>query len=116
MGAREVENVVGLPTDHAIEASGKTGLGVDNILEGIVQHLPPPQGDPEAPLRGLVIDSWYDPYRGAVVLVRIVDGTLSKGQKIRMMAAKADYDVTEVGVFTPFPRALKDLGPGEVGF
>jgi len=114
--AREVENVVGLPTDHAIEASGKTGLGVDNILEGIVQHLPPPQGDPEAPLRGLVIDSWYDPYRGAVVLVRIVDGTLSKGQKIRMMAAKADYDVTEVGVFTPFPRALKDLGPGEVGF
>ena len=114
---QEVENVVGLDTHLAVPASAKTGEGIHEILEAVVQHLPPPEVDcPEGPLRALVIDSWYDSYRGAMVLVRVVDGELKKGQKIRMMAAKADYEVTEVGVFTPFPRALNELGAGEVGF
>ena len=113
---REVEEVVGLDCEHAIAASGKSGIGIEEILEAVCVRIPPPAGDPEAPLRALVIDSWYDTYRGAVVMVRVMDGTLKKGAKIRMMATKADYEVTEVGVFAPFPLALEALGVGEVGF
>ena len=114
---QEVENVVGLDTTHAVAASAKSGIGIHEILEAVVKYLPPPVvNDAEGPLRALVIDSWYDAYRGAMVLVRVVDGHLRKGEKIRMMAAKADYEVTEIGVFNPFPRALTELGPGEVGF
>jgi GTP-binding protein LepA len=113
---REVEDVIGLDCSEAIAASGKSGIGIHEILEAIVKKIPPPKGDPEAPLRALVIDSWYDSYRGAVVMVRVVDGTLKKGVKVRMMATKNDYEVTEIGVFAPFPLALEALGPGEVGF
>src|SRR5689334_21064996 len=112
----EVEEVIGLDCSQAIPASAKAGIGIKEILEAIVTRLPPPKVDPDAKLRALIFDSWYDAYRGAVVMVRVVDGTLRVGQKIRMMATKADYEVTELGVFAPFPRAIKELGPGEVGF
>lgn len=112
----EVEEVVGLSTEHAVPASAKTGIGIQEILEAVVKHVPPPKGKAEGALRALVVDSWYDSYRGAVVLVRVIDGHLKKGQKIRLMATKADYEVTEVGVFSPFETPLDELGPGEVGY
>ncbi len=112
----QVEQVVGLDCSEAIAASGKTGLGIKDILEAVVKRVPPPKTDESSPLRALVIDSWYDSYRGAMVLVRVVDGELKVGQKIRMMAAKAEYDVTEIGVKAPFARGVQSLGPGEVGF
>jgi GTP-binding protein LepA len=112
----EVEEVVGLSTEHAVAASAKAGIGIQEILEAVIKHVPPPKGDFEGTLRALVVDSWYDTYRGAVVLVRVVDGRLKKGQKIRLLATMADYEVTEVGVFNPFETALDELGPGEVGY
>jgi GTP-binding protein LepA len=113
---REVEEVVGLSTEHAVPASAKSGIGIHEILEAVVKHMPPPRGNPDATLRALMVDSWYDSYRGAVVLVRVVDGRLKKGQKIRFLATKMDYEVTEVGMFNPFETQLEELGPGEVGF
>ena len=114
---REVEEVVGLDCSGAIPASAKEGIGIQEILEAVVERVPPPTSDAaDGPLRALVVDSWYDAYRGAVVLVRVVDGVLEKGQRVRMMATKADYDVTELGVFAPFPRAVENLSAGEVGF
>jgi GTP-binding protein LepA len=113
---REVEEVIGLDCTHAIEASAKTGQGIKEILEAVVKIVPPPKGVVDGPLRALMIDSWYDSYRGAVVLIRVVDGTLKKGAKIRLMATSADYEVTEVGFFSPFEQAVQELGPGEVGF
>jgi GTP-binding protein LepA len=112
----QIEDVVGLDCSNAIEASAKTGAGIDAILEAIVKRVPAPKGDAEGPLRALVFDSWYDSYRGAVVMVRVVDGKLAKGQKVRFMATKAEYEITEIGMFAPFPVALEELGPGEVGF
>jgi GTP-binding protein LepA len=114
---REVEEVIGLSTEHAVAASAKAGIGIHEILEAVVKHVPAPKSDKgEAVLRALVIDSWYDSYRGAVVLVRVVDGRLKKGNKVRLMATKTDYEVTEIGVFNPFETPLEELGPGEVGF
>jgi GTP-binding protein LepA len=113
---KEVEEIVGIDCTQAIAVSAKTGEGVDEMLEAIVERIPRPETKPDGTLRALVIDSWYDSYRGAVVLVRIVDGSLSKGDKIRMLATQADYEVTEVGVFAPFPLQLQQLGPCEVGF
>ncbi|HEX7477399.1 MAG TPA: translation elongation factor 4 [Polyangiales bacterium] len=113
---REVEEVVGLDCEHAVSASAKTGIGIHDILEAVVKHVPPPKGNAEGTLRALCIDSWYDSYRGAVVLVRVVDGRLKKGQKIRLLATMSDYEVTEIGVFNPFETQLTELGPGEVGF
>ncbi|MGF1469562.1 MAG: translation elongation factor 4 [Sandaracinaceae bacterium] len=115
--AHEVEEVVGLDCSGAIAASAKEGIGIHEILEAVVKRVPPPRSEhPEGPLRALVVDSWYDAYRGAVVLVRVVDGMLRKGTRVWMMMTKADYDVTELGAFAPFPRAVDELGPGEVGF
>ncbi len=116
--AHEVEEIVGLDCSGAIPASAKEGIGIKEILEAVVRRVPPPRSEVgnAGPLRALVIDSWYDSYRGAVVLVRVVDGVLARGDKIRMMATKASYEVTEVGVFAPFPKAIEALGPGEVGF
>ena len=113
---REVEEVVGLDCSAAIPASAKTGQGIPEILEAVVKHVPPPKGDPTARPRALIFDSWYDAYRGAVVMVRMVDGYLRRGQKVRFMATGRDYELTEIGVFDPHPRALDELGPGEVGF
>jgi GTP-binding protein LepA len=112
----QIEQVVGLDCSDAISCSGKTGAGVPDILEQIVAKVPAPKGDPNAPLRALIFDSWYDTYRGAVVMVRVVDGILRRGDKIRFMATKSDYEVTELGTFQPFPVALDEIGPGEVGF
>jgi GTP-binding protein LepA len=112
----QIEQVVGLDTSDAIAASGKTGIGVKDILEQIVQKVPAPKGKDNGPLRALIFDSWYDTYRGAVVMVRVVDGTVKKGDKIRFIAAGTDYEVIEMGVFQPFAAAIDELGSGEVGF
>jgi GTP-binding protein LepA len=113
---REVEEVIGLDCSEAIAASAKAGIGIKEICEAVVKRVPPPKGDPEGPLQALVFDSWYDSYRGAMVMVRVMQGTLRVGQKVRMMATKADYEVTELGVNSPFPVRVQELGPGEVGF
>jgi GTP-binding protein LepA len=113
---QQIEDVIGLDASHAIPISAKTGLNIGDVLEAIVHRLPPPKGDAHAPLKALLIDSWYDAYLGVVVLVRIVDGEIKKGQKIRMMASGAAYQVERVGVFTPKQVLVDSLGPGEVGF
>jgi GTP-binding protein LepA len=113
---QQIEDVIGLDASQAIPISAKTGLNVEEVLEGIITRLPPPKGEANAPLKALLIDSWYDLYLGVVVLVRVVDGTLKKGQRIRLMASNATYQVDRVGVFTPKQEAVEVLGPGEVGF
>ena len=113
----QIEQVIGLDCSEAVACSGKTGVGVPDILEQIVKKIPPPKEViPGGPLRALIFDSWYDSYRGAVVMVRVMDGTLKKGQKIRFLATGRDYEITEMGVFTPHPVALDEVGPGEVAF
>ncbi|MCA9628080.1 MAG: translation elongation factor 4, partial [Myxococcales bacterium] len=114
--AQQIEEVIGLDCSGALMVSGKTGAGVPELLEAIIERVPPPKGDATAPLQALIFDSWYDAYRGAVVMVRVVNGTLKKGEKVRMLATGRTYEVTEIGCFSPHPTALKELGPGEVGF
>src|ERR1700729_3750307 len=113
---QQIEDVIGLDTSDAVAIGAKTGLNIDQVLEAVVKRLPPPKGTLDAPLKALLIDSYYDAYLGVVVLVRIIDGELKKGQKIRMMAADAVYQVEQIGVFTPKRVAVEKLGPGEVGF
>ncbi len=113
---QQVEDVIGLDATDAIEISAKTGMGVEEVLEAIVNRLPAPKGDREAPLKALLVDSWYDPYLGVVVLVRVFDGELKKGQKIKLMSSGAVYQVDRVGVFTPKKEMVDSLGPGEIGF
>ncbi|WP_394820674.1 translation elongation factor 4 [Pendulispora albinea] len=113
---QQIEDTIGLDCSEAISCSGKTGVGVAEILEQVVTKIPPPKGNPDGLLRATIFDSWYDSYRGAMVMVRVVDGTLRRGDKIRFMATKRDYEVTELGSFQPFPVALDEIGPGEVGF
>jgi GTP-binding protein LepA len=113
---RQIEDVIGIDASDAILASAKDGRGIDEILEAAVHRIPPPQGDESKPLRVLLLDSWYDSYRGVVLLVRVVDGVLRLKQKIRLMAAGRDYEVQTLGVFGPFARDIPELGPGEVGF
>jgi GTP-binding protein LepA len=112
----QIEEVIGIDASDAVPISAKTGLGIGDVLEAIVTRLPAPKGDREAPLKAMLVDSWYDTYLGVVVLVRIVDGVMRKGQKIRMMEAGATYEVERMGVFTPKMVELKELGPGEIGF
>ena len=109
---KQIEDVIGLDASNAIEISAKTGQNVPEVLEAIVTRLPPPKGDRDAPLKALLVDSWYDAYLGVVVLVRIVDGTLKKGQRIRMMGTNSAYDVDRTGVFTPKLTPVDELGPG----
>src|ERR1700722_12300005 len=104
----QIEQVIGLDCSQAISCSGKSGIGVPEILEQIVAKVPAPKGDPDAPLRALIFDSWYDSYRGAVVIVRVVDGSVKKGDKIRFFATKRDYEVIELGSFQPFAVALEE--------
>ncbi len=113
---QQIEDVIGLDASHAILISAKTGLNIEEVLEAIVTRLPPPKGDPDAPLKALLVDSWYDSYLGVVVLVRIVDGAIRKGQRIRLMGTGAAYEVDRVGVFTPKMLDAEELGPGEIGF
>jgi GTP-binding protein LepA len=113
---QQIEDVIGLDASDAILISAKTGDNVPEVLEAIVHRLPPPKGDAAAPLKALLVDSWYDSYLGVVVLFRVVDGILKKGQRIRMMGTGAAYEVDRVGVFTPKRVELDELGPGEIGY
>src|SRR5476651_469362 len=112
---QQIEDVIGLDASNAIMISAKTGQGVPDVLEAIVTRLPPPKGDRDAPLKALLVDSWYDAYLGVVVLVRIVNGVLKKGQRIRMIGIDASYEVDRTGVFTPKLTIVDELGPGEIG-
>jgi GTP-binding protein LepA len=113
---RQIQDIIGLDGSGAILASAKMGTGVPEILEAIVARLPPPAGDPDAPLKALLFDSWYDPYRGVVIVIRVIDGHISKGMRIRFMAERQDYDVEQLGIFTPKAVPVDRLGVGEVGF
>ena len=113
---QQIEDVIGLDASDAIETSAKTGAGVDDVLEALVTRLPAPEGDADAPLKALLVDSWYDPYLGVVILVRLRDGVLKAGMKIRMMATGARYEVERVGIFAPKKIQVDRLVPGEIGF
>jgi GTP-binding protein LepA len=112
----EIEDVIGLDASNAVMASAKEGVGTEEVLEGIIRYFPPPSGDPETPLRALIVDSWFDPYHGAVVMMRLFDGTVRKGTKIRMMASGHAFEVLRLGVFSPGPLEVAELRAGEVGF
>ena len=114
--ARQVEDLVGLESAAALRASAKAGVGVRDVLEAVVARVPPPRGEPEAPLKALVFDSWYDAYRGVVVLIRVVDGAIRRGMKTRLMAQGRECEIEQVGVFSPKPVETDALGVGEVGF
>ncbi len=113
---RQLAEIIGLDPSHAILASAKAGTGVHEVLEAIVERLPPPEGDPAAPLKALIFDSWYDPYRGVVIVVRVIDGVLRPHMKIRLMALGQEYELEQVGAFTPKPVEMDELGVGEVGY
>ena len=113
---RQLAEIIGLDPSHAILASAKAGTGVHEVLEAIVERLPPPEGDPAAPLKALIFDSWYDPYRGVVIVVRVIDGVLRPHMKIRLMALGQEYEIEQAGAFTPKPVEMDELGVGEVGF
>ncbi|MCM3878776.1 MAG: translation elongation factor 4 [Vicinamibacterales bacterium] len=113
---RQIEEIIGLDGSHAILTSAKEGIGIVDVLEAVVTLVPPPSGDPSAPLKALIFDSWYDAYRGVVIVVRVIDGVLKQGAKIRLMAEGQDYEAEQVGVFSPKPEPIAQLGPGEVGF
>ncbi|HZR22023.1 MAG TPA: translation elongation factor 4 [Vicinamibacterales bacterium] len=113
---RQITDIIGLDGDHAILASAKMGTGVPEILEAIVHRLPPPTGDPNAPLKALIFDSWYDPYRGVVIVIRVLDGVIRPGMKIKLMAQGQDYESLQLGIFNPKPVEVDALGVGEVGF
>ena len=112
----QIEEVIGLDASDAVEISAKTGLNIDQVLEAIVHRLPPPEGDESGPLKALLVDSWYDAYLGVVVLVRIIDGILKPGMRVRMVGAGATHDVDRIGVFRPKMTDVGQLGPGEIGF
>jgi len=113
---QQIEDVIGLDASNAVLISAKTGIGIGDVLEAIVTRLPPPKGDENAPLKAGLVDSWYDAYLGVVVLVRVFDGALKKGQKIKMMGTDAHYEVDKIGVFKPKMQDVARLGPGEIGF
>src|SRR4051795_4806250 len=113
---KEIEDIIGIDAQDALYASAKTGEGVQEILEAVISRIPPPRGDPSAPLKALIIDSWFDNYVGVVMLVRVMDGILKPKDKILLMASKAEYLCEQVGVFTPKSRNRESLGAGEVGF
>ena len=112
----QIEDVIGLSGSEALEISAKTGQGIDRVLETLIMKLPEPQGDARNPLKALLVDSWYDPYLGVMILVRVYDGCLKKGMKIKMMASESTHQVEQVGVFTPKTTIVDNLGPGEVGY
>ena len=113
---QEIEEIIGLDASDAVLASAKTGIGIEDVLNAIVAKIPPPKGDPNAPLKAMLVDSWYDPYLGVVILVRVIDGCLKKGAQIKFMQAGTTHLVDRVGVFRPKIEHLGELGPGEIGF
>jgi len=112
----EIEEIIGLDASNAVLASAKSGIGIDEILDAIVERIPAPKGDPNAPLKAMLVDSWYDPYLGVVILVRVIDGSIRKGQQVKFMATGTTHLVDRVGAFRPKIEQLPDLGPGEIGF
>ncbi|THB71049.1 MAG: elongation factor 4 [Desulfovibrio sp.] len=114
--AQEIEEVIGLDQTDALMASAKTGEGVEDILEAIVETLPPPEGNPDAPLKALIFDSWYDTYQGVVVMIRVIDGEIKKKSKIQMVSTGRTFEVTSVGAFSPEPVSMPSLSAGDVGF
>ena len=112
----QIEEIIGIDTSNALEISAKTGIGISSVLDAIATTLPPPQGDPSAPLKALLVDSWYDPYLGVIILVRIIDGVLSKGMKVSMMSTGMEYQAEQVGFHTPRRVEVEELRAGEVGF
>jgi len=113
---KQIEDVIGIDTNHSINCSGKTGEGVDNILESIVKIFPSPKGDIKKPLKCLLVDSWYDSYLGVVILVRVIDGNLKRGMEIKMMSNNSKHIIEKVGVFTPKPKDVEEISSGEIGF
>ncbi len=113
---RQIEEIIGLDASGAILASAKEGIGVKEILDAIVDRLPPPAGDPDAPLKALIFDSWYDPYRGVIILTKVIDGVMRAGMKIRLMVQEHDFEIEQIGVFSPKPVPVESLGVGEAGF
>jgi len=113
---KQIEDVIGIDTNHSINCSGKTGEGVDNILETIVKIFPSPKGDIKKPLKCLLVDSWYDSYLGVVILVRVIDGNLKRGMEIKMMSNNSKHIIEKVGVFTPKPKDVEEISSGEIGF
>ncbi|MES2147119.1 MAG: translation elongation factor 4, partial [Pseudomonadota bacterium] len=112
----EIEDIIGLDASEAVLASAKSGIGIDQVLQAIVDKIPPPSGDRDAPLKAMLVDSWYDPYLGVVILVRVIDGVIKKGQQIKFMAAGTTHLVDRVGCFRPKIEQLNQLGAGEIGF
>ena len=112
----QIESVIGIDAHDAVLTSAKAGIGIEDVLERIITDIPPPEGDPEAPLKALLFDSWYDPYRGVACMIRVVDGTLRRGDRILFMASGRSYDVDELGVFSPKPSPVEELSVGEAGF
>ena len=112
---KQIEDVIGIDTSNAISCSGKTGEGVQEILESIVKDLPEPKGDSKSKLKSLLVDSWYDSYLGVVILVRILDGKIKKGMKIKLMSTNQEYEIEKVGVFTPKAKDIEELNAGEIG-
>lgn len=112
----QIEDVIGIDTEHSVECSAKSGIGIKDVLEAVVTQLPPPIGERDAPLKALLVDSWYDAYLGVMVLVRVIDGTIKKGKSVKFMAAGTEHTVDRVGVFTPKNVPVDELGPGEIGF
>ncbi|HSG33128.1 MAG TPA: GTP-binding protein, partial [Sphingomonadaceae bacterium] len=112
----EIEDIIGLDASEAVLTSAKSGIGITEVLEAVVAKIPPPKGDRSAPLKAMIVDSWYDPYLGVVILIRVMDGHLKQGVQIRFMAGGTTHLVDRVGCFTPKRTDLKELGPGEIGF
>ena len=113
---KQIEDVIGIDTSNAVPCSGKTGDGIDEILEKIIENLPAPSGNKDEKLKCLLVDSWYDSYLGVVILVRVIDGKITKNIKIKMMSTNQEYVVEKVGVFTPKPKDINELNSGEIGF
>lgn len=113
---REIEEVIGLKCEHAVKASAKEGIGIEEILENVVKLVPPPRDEGDVPLRAIIFDSWYDAYQGVIILVRVFDGEVHVGMRIRLVAVEKEFEVLRVGVMDPHPRHMESLGPGEVGF
>ena len=113
---KQIEDVIGVDTSKAISCSGKTGQGIEEILESIVNELPSPKGDPNLKLKSLLVDSWYDSYLGVVILVRIINGKIKKGMKVKLMSTNKDYEIEKVGVFTPKSKDVEELNAGQIGF
>ncbi len=113
---REIEEVIGLDASQAVLTSAKSGIGIAEVLEAVVMRIPPPKGDAQAPLKAMLVDSWYDPYLGVVILVRVIDGVIKKGLSVKFMAGGTEHLIDRVGCFTPKIEQLEALGPGEIGF